>query len=267
LWPVEADEGQINQVINNLLINADQSMPDGGIVRVEGANVALEKDEVHSLDSGLYVRIRVTDHGRGIPPKYLDKIFDPYFTTKETGTGLGLTSLYSIVKKHGGKVLVYSQVGRGTTFDIYLPACPECSAAGTNSLPSHCAAGVGRIFVMDDDLMIRDVAEEMLKLLGFQVETFSNGEEVVARYKAAINSGAVPDAVIMDLTIPGKMGGLEAASIISELNPGAILIVSSGYSNDPVMANFQSYGFTDILLKPFRVEDLSNSLKQLLVEK
>jgi two-component system cell cycle sensor histidine kinase/response regulator CckA len=264
LWLIEADEGQITQVINNLLINADQSMPGGGVVLIEAGNLLLEKDEVSSLESGRYVRVRVVDHGKGIPPKYLDKIFDPYFTTKESGTGLGLTSLYSIVKKHDGQVLVSSRVGRGTVFEIYLPACPECVESGKTEPHSSADSGEGYIFVMDDEMMIREVAEEMIGILGYRVETFSSGEEVVDRYKASLESGNPPDAVIMDLTIPGKMGGLEAASLISAMDRSAALIVSSGYSNDPVMANYQVYGFTDVLLKPFSIDSLGNSLKRLL---
>ncbi len=264
LWLIEADEGQITQVINNLLINADQSMPGGGVVRIEARNLMLEKDEVSSLASGRYVRVSVADHGKGIPPKYLDKIFDPYFTTKETGTGLGLTSLYSIVKKHDGQVLVSSQVGKGTVFEIYLPACPECVDPGKAEPHTSADPGEGYVLVMDDEMMIREVAEEMIGILGYRVETFSSGEEVVERYKANLESGNPPDAVIMDLTIPGKMGGLEAAALISAMDPGAALIVSSGYSNDPVMANYQGYGFTDVLLKPFNIDSLGTSLKRLL---
>jgi two-component system cell cycle sensor histidine kinase/response regulator CckA len=267
LWLVEADEGQITQVINNLLINADQAMPGGGVVRIEAGNRQLEKDEIPSLESGRYVHIKVIDHGKGIPPKHLDKIFDPYFTTKETGTGLGLTSLYSIVRKHDGQVLVSSQMGKGTAFEIYLPACPECVESGKSELQSSVSVGNGYIFVMDDEMMIREVAEEMIAMLGYRVETFSSGEQVVERYKAALESATPPDAVIMDLTIPGQMGGLEAASLISAMDPNAVLIVSSGYSNDPVMANYRAYGFSDILLKPFSVDSLGSSLKKLLERK
>jgi PAS domain S-box-containing protein len=264
LWTLEADEGQIVQVINNLLINADQAMPDGGTVRVAAANCRVAEDEIPSLVPGDYVRITVADQGAGIPPEHRDRIFDPFFTTKESGTGLGLTSIYSIVRKHGGQVLVASAAGGGARFDVYLPAsregvhCEETVSEGPVPV-----GGEGSIVVMDDEPLIRDVAVEMLSMLGYEARTCADGEALLELYRAAIDEGCRPDAIIMDLTIPGGMGGLEAASRILAIDPAAKLIVSSGYSNDAVMANHREYGFLAAVSKPFRLTDLEDALGQI----
>ncbi|HTP66436.1 MAG TPA: ATP-binding protein [Geobacteraceae bacterium] len=263
LWPIDADEAQIGQVINNLLINADQAMPHGGLVRVEAVNSLVSRNEAGSLGPGPYVRISVSDQGTGIPPENLDMIFDPYFSTKSSGTGLGLTSVYSIVQKHGGEILVRSQVGKGSTFVFYLPALLEINTPADTSLPRSISRGKGLILVMDDEEIIRVVAAEMLSLLGYRVETCSCGEEVVKLYRKAIEKGERPFAVIMDLTVPGKMGGLEAASLIRENDPVAVLVVSSGYSSDPILAHHLEYGFCNVLVKPFQVEDMGAVLTEI----
>lgn len=267
LWPLEADEGQLCQVFNNLIINAGQAMPNGGTVRVEADNYRLSPAEVPPLDAGDYLLISVIDQGTGISPEYLDKIFDPYFTTKESGSGLGLTALYSIVRKHQGQVLVSSRPGAGTTFRIYLPASPEKEGvlpAPEGEPPLTVPLAGAFILVMDDEPPIRELSEEMLRLIGCRVESCSGGEELVELYRQKIRKGSRPDVVIMDLTIPGKMGGLEAAQRILELDPEARLIVSSGYSNDPVMANYHAYGFAGFLVKPYRIDDLSQVLNRVL---
>ena len=202
-----------------------------------------------------------------IPAEYLDKIFDPYFTTKETGSGLGLTTLYSIVRKHQGQVLVSSLIGRGTVFQIFLPATLEQPRQlGPAEGVSHPATVFENalVLVMDDEQSIRDLTQEMLQLLGCRAESCASGEELIDCYRRRMSEGCKPDAVIMDLTIPGKMGGLEAAQRILELDREARLIVSSGYSNDPVMANYRSYGFVDFLVKPYRFDDLSGTLTRVL---
>jgi PAS domain S-box-containing protein len=267
LWWIEADEGQIGQVLHNLLINADQAMPHGGILRIEARNQRLSRGQVSSLEPGAYVVVSVIDQGGGIPPENLDKIFDPYFTTKRTGTGLGLTALHSIVRKHGGQVLVSSRVGTGSMFRVYLPACPEQGAGKADAEPASASpefTGDGYILVMDDEEIIRDMAQEMLASLGYRAEVCSSGEEAIEIYGNALKSGEKPDAVIMDLTIPGMMGGLEAARVILAADPSARLLVSSGYSNDPVMANHRSYGFAEALAKPFRLKDLGATLVRVL---
>jgi len=267
LWSLEADEGQLCQVFNNLIINAGQAMPNGGTVRVEAANCRISPAEVPPLAPGVYLVISVIDQGTGISPEYLDKIFDPYFTTKESGSGLGLTALYSIVRKHQGQVLVSSRIGAGAVFRIYLPASPEKEGvlpAPEGEAPLTVPLAGAFILVMDDEPPIRELSEEMLRLIGCRVESCSGGEELVELYRQKILEGCRPDVVIMDLTIPGKMGGLEAAQQILEIDREARLIVSSGYSNDPVMANYQAYGFAGFLIKPYRIDDLSQVLNRVL---
>jgi len=239
-------------------------MPEGGAISIEAVNRLVAADEILSLESGHYVLISIADQGSGIPPEHLGRIFDPYFTTKKTGSGLGLTSLYSIVRKHGGQVQVFSNAGLGARFDVYLPACPDDVPGEEASAGPHISEdGHGYVLVMDDEQAIREVAEEMLLLFGYKAMTCANGNELIELYSGLLESGHKPDATIVDLTIPGGMGGLEAAARLLEIDPSAMLIVTSGYSNDAVMANYQDHGFVDTLVKPFRVEDLYNALNRL----
>ena len=264
LWAVEADEGQIGQVVNNLLINAVQAMPHGGVVSVDMTNRLLEQNELSSLEEGHYVRIVVSDQGQGIAPEHLPKIFDPYFTTKESGTGLGLTSVYSIVRKHGGDIRVTSEVGRGTTFEVYLQASSTSFCQGNGSISQSVSVGKGSILVMDDEEYIREMILEMLSILGYNAEVCCSGEELVQRFREKAQQGCSPDVVILDLTVPGRMGGLEAAKFILEFDSTAKLIVASGYSNNPVMSNFRNHGFAAAITKPYRVEDISRALTSVM---
>jgi PAS domain S-box-containing protein len=263
IWPVEADDGQMNQVINNLIINADQSMADGGIIEVCFENLSIAADNEMSLKEGRYVKITIRDHGAGIPEQYLHRIFDPYFTTKRKGSGLGLATVYSIIRNHDGYVGVESKVGTGTTFRIYIPA-------SENRLPEIMETeeilhgGSGKILVMDDEEIIRDVAADILGHLGYSAVACCDGSEAIELYRQAITTKEPFTAVIMDLTIPGGMGGREAAARILEVDPDALLIVSSGYSNDPVIANFHHYGFSGVVAKPFDAEGLAKELKRLI---
>jgi PAS domain S-box-containing protein len=264
LWSLEADEGQIGQVLNNLLLNAVQAMPSGGEVCIRGTNERLFEENRQLLPAGAYVRIEVEDHGCGISPENLAKVFDPYFTTKSQGSGLGLSSVYSIVRKHGGAVEVVSTPGKGSCFTIHLPAAPgeqpepaavkECGRLG----------GSGRVLVMDDEQLVRDVATAILRHLGYEAESCSDGCDAVERYRLAWEEGAPFSAVILDLTIPDGMGGREAAARILEIDPRAVLVVSSGYSNDTVAANFRDYGFSGAIPKPFDVHQLAGELARLL---
>ncbi|HNR89253.1 MAG TPA: PAS domain S-box protein [Spirochaetota bacterium] len=263
LWAVEADEGQIGQVIQNLVINAMQSMPDGGIVRIVARNESAPSESVTATATGPYVRIDIIDRGGGIPPEVLPRVFDPYFSTKETGSGLGLSVVHSIVTKHDGLVGVTSQIGSGSTFSVRLPACGS-------DLPVPCAddapapVGTGRILIMDDEEPIRTVAQRLLEKLGYEVQIAQNGEEAIELFRAARQSGAPMDLALLDLTVPGGMGGLECLHRLRDIDPDVPAIVSSGYSNDPIMAEHRRHGFDGCIVKPFRMQELSDAIRRLI---
>ncbi|HEX9023414.1 MAG TPA: ATP-binding protein, partial [Geobacteraceae bacterium] len=260
---VEADEGQINQAFGNIILNGVQAMPGGGVLKVRGENVTLGPRNKLGLNPGNYVKIDFMDKGGGIAIENRKKIFDPYFTTKAKGTGLGLSSAYSILVRHGGYIDVHSVVGAGTTFTCYLPSTGKVMAeelAAHERMEMDAQAG-GAVLVMDDEEMIRDIAAEILDYLGYRPTTCTRGEEAVAIYSAARDSGAPFAAAIMDLTIPGGMGGKEAAEQILRIDPGACLIVSSGYSVDPVMAQYRKYGFCGAVGKPYEAREIAQVLQ------
>lgn len=262
LHAVEADEGQISQAFGNIILNAVQAMPSGGNLNIHAENITLADKNGLSLKPGEYVKISFTDKGCGIPYGNRKKIFDPYFTTKSGGTGLGLSSTYSIIKRHDGNIDLYSVVGSGTTFTCYLPSTGETFSEQLADKETFAVGDPmgGSILVMDDEEMIRDIAREILEYLGYQVTTCATGEEAVALYKAARESGAPFLAVIMDLTIQGGMGGKEAAQYILSIDPAARLIVSSGYSGDPVMAEYGNYGFSGAVVKPYEAMEIAQVL-------
>lgn len=272
LWPVEADEGQIGQVLHNLVLNARQAMPHGGRLEVQAQNVTITggADGLAGrlpLPDGPYVRIQVRDTGPGIPPEHLARIFDPYFTTRPGGTGLGLAVVQGIVRRHNGHVTVHSTPGHGTTMSVYLPAVPGAAPAAALTAPQgerELPAGQGRVLLMDDDAAIRSLVSRLLRQLGYDVEAVADGAAAVERYRQAQEAGRPFDAVIMDLTIPGQMGGREAITHLRALDPGVRAIVSSGYSDDPVMADYARYGFCGVLSKPYRAADLAAALAQAL---
>ncbi len=257
LKTVDADEGQISQVIQNLIINADQAIPGGGTIRILAENTRLEKGETVLAKEGEYIRISITDQGTGIPKKHLNRIFDPFFSTKYKGSGLGLSTVFSIVNNHGGQIQVSSEAGEGTTFTICLPATdkPTEEKKERNAPP---ARGEGRILIIDDDDMVRRSAGKTLQKLGYSVDFAEEGARGIKIYIAAQEEGAPFDAVIMDVTIPGGMGGLEAISKLLKIDPEARAIVSSGYSNDPAMARFREYGFRGVIKKPYKIEALGD---------
>lgn len=266
LWSVEVDEGQVSQVISNLIINADQAMPKGGIIELFAENVTAAAEDSLPLKNGKYVKISIKDHGTGISEEHLPKIFDPFFTTKKKGSGLGLATSYSIVKKHGGCITVESQLGAGTTFSIYVPATkkkiPEQGYSKEKIL-----FGKGRVLVMDDEEPIRELVAQMLSHCGYEVTTVKDGVEAIELYKKERDNGRPFDVVIMDLTIPGGMGGKEATQRLLEIDPGVKVIVSSGYSNDPIMADYKKYGFCGVIAKPYRIKELSEVLKKAITGK
>ncbi len=266
LHPLMVDEGQISQVFNNILINAVQAMPDGGTITVSAENIHIDAGNIPSLASGEYVKYIFRDEGCGISADDQKKIFDPYYSTKQGGSGLGLASVHSIVTKHKGHVAVFSELGIGTTFEILLPESEERLQEPSEeqiksriSKPAECS-----ILVMDDEEMIRDMATAMLGHLGYTITTCADGEEAIALYKSAKEDGRPFTAVIMDLTVPGGMGGKEAAQQILSYDPAAHLLVSSGYSNDPVMANHEEYGFHAAVIKPYKVTELVHALHRVI---
>jgi PAS domain S-box-containing protein len=257
LWLVEADEGQLSQVINNLVINAVHAMPDGGIVTIRAEN------DGSKLAGKRSVKISVSDSGTGIPDDQYQKIFDPYFTTKQNGSGLGLATCFSIIKKHDGIITFQSSVGKGTTFYVYLPALgPGNEVAHDTEIELE--HGSGLILVMDDEEAVTDIARAMLETLGYTVECTKNGADTVDLYKKRKEEGKPFSAVIMDLTVPGGMGGKEAIKLLLKIDPTIKAIVSSGYSTDPIMSNFLEYGFTAVLKKPYRLQEMSILLQNCL---
>nr|HID60014.1 response regulator [Desulfobacterales bacterium] len=264
LWPVEVDDGQISQVINNLVINADQAMPEGGIIKVRGENITVDKDHPLPVKEGRYVKVSIEDQGIGIPKEHLSKVFDPYFTTKQKGSGLGLATSYSILKNHGGYISVESELNVGTIFHIYLPALREGLIPEKEVEEEVPIAGRGRVLVMDDEDIVREVAGDMLTQLGYEVESAKDGVEAIELYKKAMEAGKSYDVVILDLTVPGGMGGKEAIQRLLEIDPEVKGVVSSGYSNDPIMAEFRRYGFTGVVAKPYRIKDLSEVLARIV---
>lgn len=266
LWSVDADKGQISQVVNNLIINADQAMPEGGTIRLDLTCEHVSSGDIPALPSGDYVCIAVQDQGGGITPDNLKRIFDPYFTTKKNGNGLGLASSYSIIKSHHGLMTVDSVVSEGSTFKVYLPKAAQVAepspaeAQEDNTIhPGH-----GRILVMDDMEAMMMVAGEILQVLGYEVEFSTNGDEAIEAYKKAKEAGKPFDAVVFDLTVPGGMGGEEACRILSEYDPGLIAVASSGYSTSNVMSEYEAAGFKAVVPKPYRIKDMSAALHRIL---
>lgn len=266
LYDVEVDEGQLGQAFNNIILNAVQAMQDGGSIIITAENITIDGTNTMALNTGDYVKFSFTDKGSGISEENMKKIFDPYFTTKVGGNGLGLASVYSIINKHGGHIGVRSMLDVGTTFDIILPASLQRSIPlQTKAVrPAPLSPIAASILIMDDEVLIRDLTSAMLSELGYQVQTCINGEEAIRFYKDAKTSGHPYSAVIMDLTIPGGMGGKEAAQQILKLDPSARLIVSSGYSTDPIMADHTKYGFKTVMTKPYSMSDISHTLSDLL---
>jgi PAS domain S-box-containing protein len=261
LWSAEVDIGQISQVINNIVINANQAMPEGGIIQVAAENLIIDIGHGLPLKPGRYIRISITDQGVGIAEKHFLKVFDPYFTTKQKGSGLGLATTYSIIKNHDGHITVESTLGEGTTFHIYLYASEKAvpEKEGVRLITGH-----GKILVMDDEAPLRKIVERMLKNLGYESEFAEDGAEAIEMYKTARKSGKPYDAVILDLTVPGGMGGKEAIKKLLEIDPEVKAIVSSGYSDDPVLSNFQEYGFKGMMPKPFESRSLGKVLHEVL---
>jgi len=257
------DPGQISQVINNLVINANQAMPNGGIITITAEETLVTRDINLPIEPGSYIKLIISDQGIGIKKEHLPRIFDPYFTTKAAGSGLGLATTYSIIRRHDGHIEVESEPGKGTRFIIYLPSSREVSReVGINERIPF--SGKGKILVMDDEASILKVTSAALRKLGFESDLAKDGQSAVEYYMRAMKQEKPYTAIIMDLTVPGGMGGARALELITEIDPEVCAIVTSGYSNDPVLANFKKYGFKGYIMKPFKVNDLANTLQEVL---
>ncbi|MEW6365676.1 MAG: ATP-binding protein [Acidobacteriota bacterium] len=262
LWCADIDEGQFAQVISNIVINADQASPGGGPVVVRCENASFQEATWHPLEPGAYVKVSITDHGIGMPAGIRERVFDPYFTTKQNGSGLGLSTAYAIVRNHNGHLAIDSTPGLGTTVCIYIPALPEKAAAEPE--PAIVPRGRGRVLVMDDEPELRMMYEDVLSELGYEAEAVADGGAAVRRYEEACQSDRPFDCIIMDLTVPGRMGGKEALATLKISDPEVIAIVASGYSNDPVLADYRAEGFAAALAKPFTISELARTLDDLL---
>ena len=265
MWMAQVDEGQLSQVISNLIINADQAMPGGGIITLSAENILIESQSNLPLPHGKYIKINIKDQGIGISEKHIPQIFDPYFSTKQKGSGLGLATSFSIIKKHGGHISVESKIDKGTTFHIYLPvADKENQKVEIKEAQKH--IGYGKILVMDDEESILKMAGRMLKKLNYEPHFANDGKRAIEMYQAAIESNKPFDLLILDLTIPGGMGGQETIKKLLEIDPDVKAIVSSGYSNDPVMSNYKTHGFCGVIPKPYLLNELAIVLNKVLEE-
>ncbi|MBU0480666.1 MAG: response regulator [Proteobacteria bacterium] len=266
LWPVDIDPDQISQVIQNLVLNAEEASPKGGIISITARNVTISERDTPALKPGNYVLVSVIDKGKGIGRDEQQNIFDPYFSTKGSGRGLGLAACYSIIRNHGGLIGVESTGNKGTIFNIYLPAAAFPPNPGpAESLPTGEKSG-GRILIMDDEELIRESLAEIIMMYGHDAETAPDGETTIRKYREEMEKKTPFDLLIMDLTIPGGMGGIETLQRLREIDPDVQAIVSSGYSNDPVISRFREYGFCDILPKPFKGADLIATINRHLAE-
>ncbi|HBI14761.1 MAG TPA: hypothetical protein DDY20_04505 [Desulfobulbaceae bacterium] len=262
LWPVEIDPGQISQVIQNVVKNSDQAMPEGGTIIILAANALVDKGSGLPLQPGTYVSLSIADQGVGIPKKHLTRIFDPYFSTKQEGNGLGLAASHSIIKNHNGLIFAESEHGSGATFHIYLPASKDKPVS--KGLPRKRPQSSGEhILIMDDDDDVLQVAANMLNLMGYRTAIAHDGAQAIAMYKQAMKSEHPFHCLLLDLTIPGGMGGRETVKQLLALDPKVKAIVSSGYANDPIMANYAAFGFRGVVSKPYDMEDLGKVFRNL----
>jgi CheY-like chemotaxis protein len=267
LWPIEADEAQLVQVFTNLLINAQQSMPHGGVVAVRAENVfELMGKSQHALrvEAGAYVRVSIADQGIGIPKEHLPRIFDPYFSTKQRGSGLGLATTYSIVKNHGGLIGVDSRLGQGTTMEVHFPASALSDQREAPALVVKSGHGRPRVLVMDDEASVRTLAANMLEFLGYDAEIVDNGSAAIERFKRAVGNKRPFDAVMLDLVVPGDMGAREAISHLTGIDPAVRAVVVSGYAQDATIASYRDYGFVAAMNKPYTLQELRATLETII---
>ncbi len=267
LWTVRADANQLSQVFNNMVINGRQAMKDGGSLAISAENRHLASNQIGQLAEGKYVLIALKDDGIGIPQEVIGKIFDPFFTTKPEGSGLGLATSYAIVKYHGGHIGVTSTPGSGSTFTVWLPAYSGTRTHFHRKSSLKNIKGEGRILVMDDEQVIRDMAKRMLSVGGYEATVVAKGEDVLENYRKANSSGKPFEAVILDLTIRGGMGGVETAYELLKMDSNAPIIMSSGYSNDPVLSKLTETGCIALIPKPYLVNELLDTVKTVISQR
>ena len=263
---IHADAQQVSQAFNNIILNAVHAMPEGGTLTVRVNSAQLPVGNRHSLPAGDYVEIVFTDSGCGIRSEDLHKIYDPYFTTKESGTGLGLSTTFSIINGHSGRIEITSDAGKGTTATILLPSSaekPVGDAAAAKHTKRH--RKVISILVMDDEKMIRELVDALLGGQGYEVKTCATGEAAVEFYTSSLREGKAYSLVILDLVIPGGIGGVQTAKLILDHNPQAVLVVSSGYADDPAVAEYEKHGFSGAIVKPYNSQQLEETIKRLLL--
>ncbi|WP_155315045.1 hybrid sensor histidine kinase/response regulator [Desulfosarcina alkanivorans] len=274
IWSALIDRGQISQAIHNLIVNAAESMPSSGTIFISFENMILDSPN-STLSHGRYIDIAIRDQGTGIPAGHIDKIFDPYFSTRGEGpdkrAGLGLSVSHSIIARHGGDITVCSRVGSGTTFHILLPASSAAAKTvqpdSVNRMPEkkeQPVSGQGRILVMDDEAMIRELTGNMLRHLGYEADFAETGQEAVRKYQAARERSTPYDAVILDLTVKGGMGGEAAIKRLIAIDPAVKAIVSSGYTDNPVIADYGHYGFREVVAKPYEMVEFSAKLSRVI---
>jgi CheY-like chemotaxis protein len=264
---LDADPGQFRQVIQNITINARQAMPQGGHFTVKVENVALKDSSIlpsPSLTPGNYIKISFEDQGTGIEDRHLSNIFDPYYTTKPGASGLGLATAHSIIQQHHGHISLTSKIGIGTTFTVYVPSSYSTPEPGQQNIPAITKKGRGRVLVMDDEQSIRRMVEDALTQFGYEVAGVQDGQAAIDLISQSLANGKKFEVVILDLTVPGAMGGKEAIQHLRRLDPHIKAIVTSGYSDDPIMCDFQKYGFQGILVKPYKIFDLAKILESML---
>jgi len=265
LWLCSFDENQMAQVVQNIVLNAQQAMPMGGSIRIGAANLSLQGGEHPSLGEGEFVRLSIQDSGVGIPQEMLQKIFDPFFTTRPKGSGLGLATAYSIMAKHEGHIDAESEYGKGSSFHIFLPAARKDSAS-LKAAEETVRRRSGRILIMDDQDFVRTVVGKMLTDMGCTVVDARDGQEALRLFTEAHDSPDPFRAVILDLTIPGGMGGKETVREFRKVDPAMTVIASSGYSEDPIMSNPEKFGFNASIRKPYTERELAKLLNALLGE-
>ncbi len=265
LWLVDIDKGQISQVVQNVVLNASNAMPEGGVIRIISENIVFADKDISPIGGeGRFVKISIEDSGIGIPQNLIDKIFDPYFSTKQEGSGLGLAITQSIIRKHGGHITVESSPGKGTSFTLYIPASEKKEESYAEPQTDTMVLSRAKIMIMDDEEMVRTIVGRMLTKLGHEVVLAKDGGEAISLFEKASRTGEKFDLVFMDLTIPGGTGGEPAVKEILKIDSAARVVVSSGYSNDPIMSNFKEYGFCSAIVKPYRLEELSALVSRIL---